>query len=142
MSKGHLVILKKPYLDAILAGQKTIESRLTKTKRAPFGRIFAGDKLFFKVSSGAVCAIGRVGKVLQFDNLTPERIHGIKQQYNGDILAAEQYWAEREGCKYCVLVWLECIKAIEPTRINGNIAAKISFRVTVVPTPISSKSSN
>jgi len=32
MTNYHLVILKKPYLDAILAGRKRIESQLSKTK--------------------------------------------------------------------------------------------------------------
>jgi len=32
----HLVILKKPYLDLILSGRKTIESRPAKTQTAPW----------------------------------------------------------------------------------------------------------
>ena len=56
MPNYHLAILKKPYLDAILEGRKPVESRFTITKRAPFGQIFKGDKVFLKQSSGPVCA--------------------------------------------------------------------------------------
>ena len=43
MANYHLAILKKPYLERILSGRKPIELRLTRTRRAPFGRIAAGD---------------------------------------------------------------------------------------------------
>ena len=36
---SHLVILKKPYLDLILAGEKTIELRLTRAKRPACGQV-------------------------------------------------------------------------------------------------------
>ena len=118
MINSHLVILKKPYLDAILAGRKTIESRLTKTNRPPIGKIAPGDKLFFKISSGAVSATGRVKKIQQFDNLTPSKIDKIKLTYNDKILGSDEYWAQKSDCKYGVLVWFEKIKTIPPVRIN------------------------
>lgn len=48
----HLVILKKPYLDLILAGEKTIELRLNRAKRPAGGRVRPGDRLFLKPSGG------------------------------------------------------------------------------------------
>ena len=118
MAAAHLVILKKRYMDLVLTGKKTIESRLIRTKQAPFGAISKGDRLFFKVSSGPVCARGQVKRVLQFDNLTPERIKEIKAEYNGGVLGADDYWADRSDCRYCVLVWIESVEAIEPRRID------------------------
>ncbi len=41
--RKHLAILKYPYLKALVDGQKTIEARLTKTRREPFGQIDVGD---------------------------------------------------------------------------------------------------
>ena len=69
MANCHLVVLKRPYLEAILAGTKRIESRFTRTKHYAFGRVLAGDKLFLKVSSGPVCAIATVAAVKNFENL-------------------------------------------------------------------------
>lgn len=57
MANYHLVILKKPYLDAISSGRKRIESRFTQTKRFAFGRTLSGDKLFLKVSSERIGAV-------------------------------------------------------------------------------------
>jgi ASC-1-like (ASCH) protein len=115
---NHLVILKKPYLDAILAGRKRIESRFSKTKPYSFGRVLAGDKLFLKESSGPVCATAMVTAVKSFDNLTPKQIIEIKKQYNRDIIGSDEYWRSKSGCRFGFLVWLEDVKSIKPVRIN------------------------
>ena len=103
MANCHLVILKKPYLDAILAGSKTIESRFTKTKRSYFGRVLPGDKLFLKESSGPVCATVKAAAVKNFENLTPEKIIAIKQQYKHYIGGSDEHWQSKANCKFCVL---------------------------------------
>ncbi len=118
MTNYHLVILKKLYLDAILAGRKRIESRLSKTKPYTFGRVLAGDKLFLKESSGPVCATAMVTEVKSFNNLTPKQITEIKHRYNQDILGSDEYWRSRSDCRFGFLVWLEDVKSIKPMRIN------------------------
>ena len=117
MANYHLVILKKPYLGMILEGRKRIELRLYKTKHPAFERVFTGDKLFLKVSSGPVSAIVAVEKVKTFENLTPERIMGLKQRYNHDIGGDDEHWHNKMDSKYCLLVWLKDVKTIEPVRI-------------------------
>ncbi len=54
VSAAVRVVMSREYLEGLLGGEKRIEARLTKTRRAPFGRIGRGDRLFFKVSSGLV----------------------------------------------------------------------------------------
>jgi ASC-1-like (ASCH) protein len=118
MANYHLVILKKPYLDMILEGRKRIELRLYKRKHPAFGRVFAGDKLFLKISSGPVCATATVEAVKNFENLTPERILELKRLYNHDIGGGDEHWQSKIDCKYCLLVWLKDVKTIEPVRIQ------------------------
>jgi ASC-1-like (ASCH) protein len=118
MANYHLVILKKPYLEAILDGRKQIESRFTKTKRYAFGRVLPGDKLFLKISSGPVCAVATVEAVKNFENLTPEQIAEIKQQYNNYVRGTDEYWHSRTNCRFGFLVWLKDVRAIEPVRIR------------------------
>ncbi|MHC4203381.1 MAG: ASCH domain-containing protein [Planctomycetota bacterium] len=118
MSNYHLVILKKPYLDMILEGRKRIELRLYKTKHPAFGRVFTGDKLFLKISSGPVCATVTVEKVKTFENLTPRRILDLKRRYNHDIGGGDGHWQSKIDSKYCLLVWFKDVKPIEPVRIR------------------------
>ena len=118
MANYHLAILKKPYLEAILDGRKRIESRFSKTRRYAFGRVLPDDKLFFKISSGPVCAVATVAAVKNFENLTPGQIAEIKQQYNHYIVGNDEYWHSRTNCKFGFLVWLKDVRAIEPVRIR------------------------
>lgn len=117
MANNHLIILKQPYLDAILEGRKKVELRLTKTKHHGFGRIFAGDRLFIKESSGPVRVTAIVETVKNYQNLTPERILKIKKRYNSQIMASDEYWNSKMDCKFGFLVWLKDVKTIEPVRI-------------------------
>ena len=118
MGKNHLVILKKPYLDAILAGRKRIESRFSRTKRSPFGQVDVGDKLFLKVSSGPICATATVAAVRNFESLTPEQITKLKEQYNHYIRGSDEYWRSKADCKFGFVLWLKDVRAIEPVRIG------------------------
>lgn len=115
---NHLVILKKPYLDAILDGRKQVESRFSRTKRPAFGRIFVGDRLFLKISSGSVCATARVAAVEDFEDLTPRRIIELKQRYNRYILGSDEYWRSKRMSRFGFLAWIEDVRRIEPVRIN------------------------
>jgi len=114
----HLVILKKPYLDLILSGVKTIESRLTKGKTAAFGRVQAGDKLFLKASGGPVCATATVAEVQYYPNLTPPQIVEIKQQYGHQIGGSDTVWETLMDRTCGFLVWLGDVRPIEPVRLE------------------------
>ncbi|MCJ7730622.1 MAG: ASCH domain-containing protein, partial [Sedimentisphaerales bacterium] len=118
MKNHHLAILKKPYLDAIIEGRKTIESRFTKTRHPPFGQTAAGDRLFLKLASGPVCAVATAQAVRQFENLTPSKIQQLKTQYNNSILGENEYWESKRDCKYGVLIRLADVRRTKPVFIN------------------------
>jgi ASC-1-like (ASCH) protein len=107
MANYHLLILKKPYLEAILAGQKRIESRFMMTRRAYFGRVLPEDKLFLKESSGPVCAVATAAAVKNLEDLTAKKISSLKQQYNHDVVGSDEYWQSKMNCKFGLLVWLK-----------------------------------
>ena len=118
MANYHLVILKKPYLDAIIDGRKPVESRFWKTKRYAFGRVLPGDILFLKQSSGPVCAMATVEMVKNFESLTPKKIIEIKRRYNHLVGGSDEHWQQRVDCKFGLLVWLKDARVIEPLRIK------------------------
>lgn len=116
--RRHLAILKRLYLDAILEGKKTIEARLTKTKRQPFGQIDVGDFIYLKRSSGSICATARVAAVKTYENLTRLEIGKIKKLYNKEICGNQSYWQSKSDCSYALLIWLEDVKKISAVNIS------------------------
>ncbi|MGA2323363.1 MAG: ASCH domain-containing protein [Sedimentisphaerales bacterium] len=126
----HLAILKKPYLDAILTGRKTIESRLYQTRQKWLSQVIAGDKIFLKASSGPVMATATVDKVKCFENLTAGQIAQMQKQYNQQILGDEQYWRDKANSRCGILVWL---KEVRP--IPNQLIKKFDWRAWVALTP-------
>jgi ASC-1-like (ASCH) protein len=126
----HLAILKKPYLNAILAGHKTVESRFYQTRHKWLSQISAGDKLFLKASSGPVMATATVASVKYFENLTARQIAELQRQYNKHIAGDEQYWQDKMNSRFGVLLWLKDVHPIAPRFIR-----KYDWRAWVVLTP-------
>lgn len=114
----HLVILKKAYLDLVLSGEKSIESRLTRAKTAAFGRVQAGDTLFLKASGGPVCATATVAEVKYYPNLTRSQIVQIRQQYGREIGGSDAVWEALMDRKCGFLVWLGDVRPIKPVRVE------------------------
>ena len=67
--KHHLAILTPGWIDLILDGKKTIESRFTKVRCAPFRKVHEGDSVYLKESGGLVKGMFRVAEVETFENL-------------------------------------------------------------------------
>lgn len=125
----HIAIMKKSLklLPKILSGEKTIESRWYMAKFAPWNKIKAGEKIYFKDMGEPVTVKAEVSKVLQFE-LTPKITKEIIENYPGIGLTDKiKAIEERKNKKYCILIFLENVTAIEPFYINkagfGNACA-------------------
>jgi len=118
--KTHIAILKQQYLNYILQGQKQLECRLTKVQCLPFNQIAPGEKVLLKQSAGPVKGRATVQAVRFFDNLTPSKIKKIHQDYNEQIMGADDFWQSRRNCRYCTLIWLKNIEIITPYSIKTN----------------------
>ena len=80
---NHLAIMRKSWglTQKILTGEKTIESRWYMAKYPPWGRIAPGDSIYFKDSGEPVSIMAGVERVVQFSNLTPEKVRSILKKY-------------------------------------------------------------
>jgi ASC-1-like (ASCH) protein len=110
--------LKKVYVEAIINGDKTVESRFTKTRKAPLGQIACGDVVFLKESSGPVRAVARVGKVEEYYDLGCGEVDELKEKFNKYIRGEKPYWIEKKESRYAVLVWLKNVKLIPAITIS------------------------
>ncbi|QQS08848.1 MAG: hypothetical protein IPK69_12845 [Phycisphaerales bacterium] len=102
----HVAIIHRPHLDAIVAGAKHVESRLTKSRRDPFGRVAVGDWVFFKQASGAFRAAARVSRVVSREGLVVRDVREIRREFGDEIAAPAAYWRERSRARYATLMWL------------------------------------
>jgi len=113
----HVAILSKQYLQMILDGSKTVESRLTKTARSPYRGIQPGQQIFFKCSSGPFMATATVKAVQFHDNLTPAKITTIHRRLNDRIGANLDYWQRKRHSRYATFITLGNVHpiAVGPT---------------------------
>lgn len=128
---NHIAILRKSnfkkgdnILGDIIAGRKTIESRWYVNKVAPWGRIFAGDNVYFKESGQPVTTKACVSRVVQYDNLDLEKALEIIKKHGKQIapnLSDGEFflWAQSHSDKkYCILIFLQDVQRVPSFNIN------------------------
>ena len=109
MARSHIAIVDDRFVAPLLKGVKRIETRFSRTRRVPFGSIFAGDIIHFKVSGGDIIGHCRALSVIEYDRLTPAKIDAIRRQHNHAIQAPRDYWHNRSKCLFGVLIRLGAV---------------------------------
>ncbi len=133
----HVAIMKKSWglTQKILSGEKKIESRWYTSRVAPWDRIKPGDMAYFKDSGEPVSIRAEVRKVLQFFDLTPQKVKEILDQYgNDDGINHEdipKYFEMFKHKNYCILIFLENPQAVQPFQINKKGFGAMSAWITV-----------
>jgi S-adenosylmethionine:tRNA-ribosyltransferase-isomerase (queuine synthetase) len=133
----HLAIMKKSWglTDKILIGQKKIESRWYSLKCKPWDNIRAGDVIYFKDSGEAVKMKSEVSNVMQFENLTSDKVEEILDKYGEDdgIEKANtaEFFERFKNKKYCILVFLKKPTKVDPFDIDKTGFGAMSAWITV-----------
>lgn len=106
----HLAVLVDPFLDYILQGRKTVESRFGITRGLPFGRIKRGDLIVLKRSAGPVVGIARVSKSesMSLSEGTWPRLRALAEQ----ICADERFWSERRDKRYATIAFIDRVRSL------------------------------
>lgn len=109
----HVAIIHRPFLDAILAGEKTAELRLSTHARAPFGRVAAGERIYLKQASGPFRATAVVDRVESHEALTPHRLRALQKRYAAVVGAGhEDFWRHKRNAKYASVIFLRDVEAV------------------------------
>jgi len=113
----HIAILRQPFFDMVISGEKTIESRWGMHKNAPYGKIKVGDEIWLKETGKDVTATAKAKRV-EFFELTPEKVEQIRIEY-GKQIGTDKFedWQSTLEKKYCTLVWLEDVKRVKPFKV-------------------------
>ena len=121
--------------EKILTGKKIVESRWYKAKYVPWNRINFNDTIYFKDSGEPVAVKARVIRVLQFDNLNPQKTEQILAKYGEADLGISHMMPEiREyvsGKNYCILVFFNNVEKIKPFDIDKTGFGVMSAWITI-----------
>jgi hypothetical protein len=98
----HLAVLGKPFLGPLLDGIKTIESRFSRVRHAPYGVLRPGDIVAVKQPGGPVVGAFQAGEVRNY-RLTPGLINKIRGRFGQQIHAHDQFWDDRADSRYATL---------------------------------------
>ncbi len=104
--KKHLAIFSVGIGEKILNGEKTIESRFSRAKIAPFGIVSNGDLVYIKPAGEEIIGQFRVKKVISFEGLDLDDLSNIKEQYGEFLAVSEDFWDQHQAAKYGTLIFI------------------------------------
>src|SRR4051794_23702908 len=82
----HLAVFVEPYLDYVLSGRKTIESRFSVVRCPPYRRVQPGDAVLLKASGGPVVGLCQVRQTW-FYRLDPDSWQFIRKEFTEALCA-------------------------------------------------------
>jgi len=118
MRRTHLAIVAGNYLEKILAGEKTIESRFSLTRCAPFRCVSPEDIVWFKKPGTSILAEAEVQQVKFYEGLSPDDVYAIEGRYHEELRLDPSFLQAKARSKYCTLIFLTGVRPVRPFRIE------------------------
>ena len=115
----HLAVLLEPYLKFILEGSKTIESRFSKNRIAPYGAVEPGDVLLLKRSAAKSVSGLCVVRSVWFYQLDKENLQVIKNDFAAGLRAdGSSFWEQRQSARFATLMRIGEVYRVPPIEIQ------------------------
>ena len=112
----HLAIFVEPYLQFVLSGQKTVESRFSVHRCVPYDRVRSGDVILLKRTGGPILGVCQVANAW-FYELDPKSWQDIRREFTQALCAQDPtFWKARERASFATLIRLQHVFAITPIR--------------------------
>jgi len=110
----HLAVFVEPYLEYVLDGRKTIESRFSVNRCLPYRGVRPGDILLLKAAAGPVVGICRIEHVWYY-TLNPNALRDIQQTFTAELCAQDpDFWARRARAAYATLMRVVDVSRLGP----------------------------
>lgn len=133
----HVAVLKPLYIDAILEGRKTIESRLSITRREPFGLIHSGERIYFKARAGPFGVTARAGRIEFFEALSPADVDRLRRDFTDRVGGEPAYWRAKRSARFATMIHLEEVEPIGRGPVhppfNGRAWIRLPDRADIYP---------
>ncbi len=111
----HLAIMNEPFLTYVFEGKKTVESRFSLHKIAPYKKVLPGDMVFMK--AGSIVGRFTVAWVKYFD-LNEYPIEEIERQYGSEICGDAGFWKTKRTKRYVTLLGIKNVERLTPLHIE------------------------
>jgi hypothetical protein len=110
----HLAVFAEPYLSFVLEGKKTVESRFSSVRCAPYESVAVGDIILLKQVSGPVVGICRATSAT-FYELDKAQLLDLKRRFSKMICPAnERFWQERSNASFATLITIADVWQHDP----------------------------
>jgi hypothetical protein len=110
----HVAVFVEPFLRFVLEGRKTVESRFSVRRSAPFGRVRPGDVVLLKRSGGPVVGVCEISDVW-FYRLDPGTWSEIRREFSEALCAQDPgFWRARERASFATLMAIGHARRLRP----------------------------
>ena len=110
----HVAVLLEPFLSFVLDGRKTVESRFSARRHAPYQAVHQGDVILLKRSAGPIVGIA-IARRTWFYWVTPMALAEIKESFAESLCARDEaFWDARRDASYATLIELGEVMALPP----------------------------
>jgi hypothetical protein len=114
----HLAVFVEPYLQFILDGKKTVESRFSTNRCAPYGVVQAGDLVLLKRSGGPIEGICQVADVWSY-RLDPRTWDEIRRGFGTQLCITDAaFWSARSKATYATLMRIGRAERLRPITVD------------------------
>jgi hypothetical protein len=114
----HLAVFHEPFLMLLLNGTKTIESRFSVNRVAPYGCVARDDLILLKRNGGPVVGVAIAGDP-GFYELDAAAWRTIRSRFADAICAPdERFWQQRARARYGTLIPVRATAAITPFTVD------------------------
>lgn len=110
----HLAVCVEPFLDLILSGTKTVESRFSAVRFPPYGCVSRGDLVLLKQSGGPVVGVCEIGAAW-FYHLDKDSWKTIRREFARALCAQDpDFWRDRASAEFATLMYVSRAKRLTP----------------------------
>lgn len=107
-----------PYLDRIIDGTKTVESRFHKIRNAPLDTVSGGDLVVFKPAGHAAGHVAGVRRASYLD-LAETPLEVVRSTWQDAIAdTTDEFWSARAHARWVSLVEIDWVRSIPAVTLH------------------------
>lgn len=110
----HLAVFVEPFLQFLLDGRKTVESRFSIHRRPPFGCVSTGDLVLIKESGGPIVAVAEISDVWYYQ-LDPNAWEMIRTRFAKQLCVDDpEFWESKASSYFATLMQIGRVEKLDP----------------------------